>query len=113
MTRRLRSTRRTDRRTSFGDPTRRGDASPLTAVADLLSTLVGFFLLVLVAGTLAPYVPPFAALLGLWFVGLPAAFAVSVVGVRLAVRGRRRLRRFACARWQVGCDRPDAAGRAV
>lgn len=101
------------RRTGFGDPTRRGDVSPFAAAVEALSAFVGFLLFTLVVGALAPLLPPFAAFLAFWLVGLPTAFAASVVGVRLAVRARRRLRRFACARWRVGCDPRRGAGRAA
>jgi hypothetical protein len=83
----------------------------VTAAGDLLGTLLGFSLFALVASALAPFVPPVATLLALWFVGLPAAFAVAVVGADGVTRLRRRLHRFACARWRVGCqhDSADAA----
>jgi hypothetical protein len=112
MTHRLHSPGRTARSPTLGDPTRRGHASPVTAAADAFGTLLGFALFALVASALAPFVPPAATLLGLWFVGLPAAFAGAVVGVDAATRLRRRLHRFACARWRVGCER-DSADAAV
>jgi len=112
MTRRLHSPGRTARSPTFGDPTRRGHAAPVTAAADAFGTLLGFALFALVASALAPFVPPVATLLALWFVGLPAAFAVSVGGVDAVTRLRRRLRRFACAHWRAGCEH-DSADAAV
>jgi hypothetical protein len=93
----------------MADPTRRGATSPLAALTDVFATLVGFFLFTVVAGVLAPHLPPLATVLALWLVGVPAAFGLSVVAVAAATRLERRARRVACARWRVGCDRdaPD------
>ena len=111
MTRRLPPTGRTARSPPHGPSIR--DASPLAVAASTLSTLAAFTAVVLLAEALEPVLSPSATLLGFWLVGLPAAFAAPVVGVRLAARARRRLRRFACARWRVGCEPLDGAGRAA
>lgn len=111
MTRRLPPTDRTDRSPAVGGPSRRS-TSPLAAVTDVAATFAGFFLFTAAASLLAPHVPPLVSLLGLWFVGLPAAFALSALGVRVGARLRRRLRRFACAHWRTGCD-PDCVESAA
>jgi hypothetical protein len=70
-------------------------------------TLLGFALFALVASVLTPLAPPVA----LWFVGLPAAFAVSVVGVAAATRLRApagRLRARPRGHGRLNAARVDA-----
>jgi hypothetical protein len=83
----------------------------VTAVADVAGTLLGFALFALVASVLTPLAPPFATLVALWFVGLPAAFAVSVVGVAAATRLRApagRLRARPRGHGRLNAARVDA-----